>query len=385
MFEDESVEIEIDEFGNVIEDNEDDDLGDNGNDEDSDDLDENNDEDPSIFEIDEFGNVLGSEEEDDEDIDEDEDDKNKDKPLDGSDESDDLGNEEDSSNYSLIAQALYEKGALSSLDEEQLSKIDSTDSLLEALVNDKKASEFSDLKDSQKEYLEALRAGIPEEAIKNNFSERADLESIDEDSIKENEDLRKDIITRDLELKGYSEDRIKRMVARIVDSGDDIEEAKDSLKTLIKLNKERVTAETQRQNEAKIKQKEKRDEFFNNLKESINGTDEIISGMKLNEKTKNELYKSITTPVAKNSSGQDLDVVLSSWVKDKDYSIKVHYMHMLTKGFTDFSNITKVAKSSAVEELDRRLRNDKLGARKGSPNSKGKAKRGIAALSKIKI
>ena len=260
-----------------------------------------------------------------------------------------------SSPISTLASALLEEGVLRSLSEDDIKEIKSAKDLIDALAKDKEESEYSDLTEEQKTYLKALRLGIPNESLKENFSAQKELESISENDLKDDEELRREIIMQDFLNKGYSEDKAKKLTERSFDIGEDKSDALDALESIKIANKQILDKEMKRREQLELDAQKEREKSLDKLKGKIDKSEEIISGIKLSSKVKEELYKQMTIPAAKNKDGKPLDAVMASWVEDPDYALKVHYLHKITNGFKDFNLLVKKSKSKAIEQLEEQL------------------------------
>ena len=192
--------------------------------------------------------------------------------------------------------------------------------------------EFEDLNDSQKEYLEALRTGIPHEDIQqhqqvmDNFNSISD-ESIEDDS-QNGEALRRDIIMANFTSKGINEARAKKLTDKIFDTGEDIQEAKESLAELKSLEKIRFESEKQSRAEAKKAQEKAETDARNKLDKFIKDTNEIIPGLNIPQSIKTKIVKGLTEPVGYTESNQPLDL-LSKYLYDNPVEGRARLAYLL--------------------------------------------------------
>ena len=268
------------------------------------------------------------------------------------------GEDSDSSSgklYSSLASALQEQGILSSLDPEK-DKIESVEDLMEVFNRELSTREFSDLTDTQKEYVKALRNGIPEEEVKEYLSVTNDLNSITEDELRNNADLRQELIKQDFIKQGLNETKAAKLAKLSADSGED--EA-DALEALISL-RENITKEyqskLQAQEQAKLDAQKKQEEDLARLKKEVNSVKEIIPGLKLTSAEKEKLYEQMTKP-AGQVNGQPISAIQKKRMENPmDFEVKLNYLFKITNGFENFDKIVKKTKSSSIKELEKQLK-----------------------------
>lgn len=256
---------------------------------------------------------------------------------------------------SILAQALREEGILSNLDDEKLKNIKDARSLVDAFKEYMAENELADLDEDSKNFITLTRAGRAPEAVKQAVAAKQAVEKIDEKVLEgdQGKTLRQQIIYTDLLEKGFTDEKAKKMVKTYVELGDDLEEAKASLKTLKdnrarELSEAAATAQRERlENETKAQRE------LSELKDKIYKTEEIFKGYKINQTTKDKIFESMTKPVTKDKSGKELNAISAARMKDPtDFDTKLHYLFTITKGFTDLSTITKKEKTTAIKQLD---------------------------------
>ncbi|NDB58376.1 hypothetical protein EB001_08010, partial [bacterium] len=81
---------------------------------------------------------------------------------------------------SSLVSTLVDEGVLPSLDEEELGEIKSASDLIAIINKQVKSNEFADLTEDQKEYLTALRSGVPNEAYRQQKSIESQYNNIQE-------------------------------------------------------------------------------------------------------------------------------------------------------------------------------------------------------------
>jgi hypothetical protein len=105
--------------------------------------------------------------------------------------------------FTSFATVLKDAGVLSSLGDEDLGEIKSTDDLVKAIEKQIKANEYSKLNDDQKKWLEALETGVPEQEVKSSQTSAAQYKRITDDQIEESEHLQFELIKRSFLIKGF--------------------------------------------------------------------------------------------------------------------------------------------------------------------------------------
>ena len=256
--------------------------------------------------------------------------------------------------FSSLVQALKEGGILEDIKDED---IKSQDDFFKVLEDGIKQREFSDLTDSQKEYLEALRDGIPHEEIAAHQQNIEAYNSITDEAIEEESDdgsdLRRTIITNNYLSKGFSEAKAKKLIDKIFESGEDVDEAKDALNELKTIEKQ-----TFEQNKAKLAEQKKvqqkaEKESIDKLNKIVKETKEIIPGLAIPQALKNDVIKGLTQPVAFTEDNRPLDII-SKFLYDNpiDGRFKLAYILKATKDLTNMGVLeNKKAKKDAWKNL----------------------------------
>ena len=259
--------------------------------------------------------------------------------------------------YSSVSSALVQDGVLSTFDTEK-NKIESAEDLIGAIKQEIENNEYSDLNDTQKEYLTALRTGVPMEEYKQAISMEEQLNSITDAHLTEDADLRKSIITQDFLNKGFSEARAAQQTQLSIDAGRDEEDAKLALADIQLKSREAIQA---KMDSAAADQKAENDKIAADkasLKKTVFDATEYIEGMPINEEIKKAVYDSITKQVGE-VDGKGLNKVMAARAKDPvNFDAKLHYFYHITNGFKDFDKVKATQKSSAVSELDRFIKSN---------------------------
>lgn len=266
--------------------------------------------------------------------------------------------------YSSLANVLQDQGILSSLDPD--TKINSAEDLINAFNTELEKREFADLTDDQKQYLTALRSGIPAQDVQSHMSLMQELSSIDEGLLEQNAELRVELIKEDFLRQGMSSERAEKLAKRSVEIGEDIQDAKEALNSLKVLEQKGYEAKIQAAKDKQAAEAKAFQDSLDALKKTVTETKEIIPGFKINEKQKDMLFEQMTKPVGKMGNQLINAVQKARMDNPVDFEIKLNYLFQVTKGFTDFSSIVKTAKSKAVEDLEKVVKSQNFKSPGGS-------------------
>ena len=286
------------------------------------------------------------------------------------DSNEDIGPSPNSNFYYSIANALVEDGILPDLDNDFIKDIKSPEDFAAAIDKQIEAK----LDETQKRINEALNANVAPDEIRQYETVLDNLNKITEDSINDEsergENLRKQLIFQDLINRGFSKERATREVKKSIDSGSDIDDAKEALESninffnqqyenLIKESKEAVDAEKQRQ------KKEAAD-----LKKQMLEDKEIFEGVTIDKATRQKAYDSIVKPAYKTENG-DYITALQKYEMDNpvEFRKKLGVIFTLTDGFKNLDALVKgkVRKEvrKNIRELEHTLKNTNIP--KGNP------------------
>lgn len=277
-----------------------------------------------------------------------------------------------SSPYTSLTSALKEEGVLSSLSEEELAEIKTGEDLVEAVRGQIRQNEYSDLSDDQKEYLEALRSGVPDANYRQAKQSSDTYSKIDESSLDADdaENFRKSLITNDFLSKGFSQADAEKYAQRSLDLGEDVEDSKAALGRLKEAEKEKIS---QMSAQAKEQQKAAEDAHrarVDSLKQKVNASNEIVPGVKFNQQTKDKVFELMTDTAGFDSNNNPMNAVVKEMVENPDYLVKMFYLHHVTDGLNDWSKINSAAKRNAVNKLDESLKAQDAKIRTGTDSTR---------------
>jgi len=261
--------------------------------------------------------------------------------------------------FSSLVQALKEGGILEDVEDKDIKSQEDFFSVLEESI---KAREFADLDDTQKEYLEALRAGIPHEEIAAHQRNIEAYNSITEDALTEEstdgEELRRTIIMNNFITKGIAEARAKKLVDKIFDAGEDVSEATEALTELQTVEKKQFEADKQNRIAAKKAQEKADKDAVDKLNKIVKDTKELIPGMQIPQTLKNNIIKGLTQPVGFTEDKRPLDII-SKYLYDNpiDGRFKLAYILSVTDGMKKMDVLeNKKAKRNAFKDLENAMR-----------------------------
>ena len=262
-------------------------------------------------------------------------------------------NEADSSPILPFASLLQEKGFLPHLDMDEFSnEEDPVDALTSAIRNEISIANESFINSFPKELIDMAKAvanGVPVSQLKESKLKELEYTTIREDKLAEDVNLQKKLVRNYLKEKGFKDAKIEREVTRYEDLGDLETEAKDALEELKTISKEKQEyakyeyAERQKQLEAQNKQ------LLGNIHNSIETTEEIIPGLKMNKTVKDNIYATMTQIVDQDANGTPMNGIMSARAQDPvAFDTVVSYLINITskngKPFTDWGKLGRAAK-----------------------------------------
>lgn len=238
-----------------------------------------------------------------------------------------------------------------------VTSIKSSDDLLKA--------QTAELAEWKKGYLESLppvikqlaeswEEGVPLNDLINIKSNQIKYSTITEEKLKENTGLQKDIYKSYLkETTKFSDKKINDLIEKAEDDFTLEELVKDE--ALPELQKYETEKEQELVKITKKQQEEAKAENETRIKhyqETINKTVEFIPGVTISKLEKDNIYKNMVTPVAKDGYGNPVTLTQAVYLKDPaKFDAFVTYMVMKTKGLEDFSFITNEVTTKATKKL----------------------------------
>ena len=268
----------------------------------------------------------------------------------------------DENPFSSFAQALKGDGLFQFLDDEAVSKIVDAETFGEAFQNEIDAR----LDEETRRYKEAIQNGMSPSVIAQYQNTIQRLENITDEQIDSDDEqganLRRTLLFRDFINRGFSEERAKKQVERIVSSGTDKDDAKDALESIkeyfkdkyqeqLDLNKQEAEAERQ-------KVKREAEEF----RKAVLEKDKLFEDIPIDKPTRKRAYEAMTRIVKTNEEGEQLTAVqLYADEHPVEFRTALGIVWALTDGFTKMGNLLQKSVNKKVnknlQEIESRLRN----------------------------
>ena len=252
--------------------------------------------------------------------------------------------------FSSIAKAFAEEGIFPDLNEEEVANIKTAESFRELI--DKQIQ--SQLDEKQKRIDEALNVGIEPDDIRKYENTLSYLDEVSEDKLTEEttegEELRKRLIYQDYINRGFSQERATKEVKRSIDSGNDIEDAKEALNS----NKEYFKTQYDKLlNDAKEEQKKYEQERKNQaeqLKKSIIEEKKVFGDIEVDKITRQKIFDNLSKPVYKDEETGTYMTALQKYQHDNpnEFIKNVSTIFTLTDGF---KNLNKLVKGKVNKEI----------------------------------
>lgn len=282
---------------------------------------------------------------------------------------DDAATSSSQNTFTSLASALAEAGTLTTLSDEELAGITDASTLLEALGKQVKDNEFSGLNDVQKQYLTALEAGVPHDTFVHTMASADAYSRISEDVIESRPDIQAELIRRNFLVKGFSAEKANSYAALAMKGDDPIKEAIESRNALVAFEKGKIDQEINAGRQSQEDMLKEAEQALAALKSKVTETSEVIPGIKVNSPTREKIFKSMTTPI-KVKDESPLNEVMDKYESDAEYKMRLHALHVLTNGFTDFSKFSKTIKSTAIKDLEDKVNSGGFSG-SGKPSGKG--------------
>jgi len=271
--------------------------------------------------------------------------------------------------YAPFASALHEQGLLPNLDLEEFEKAEDKQEALFAAVNKEIEMGVEAFKESLppelKAKIDSLQTGIPE----NKTSIYAQVEKLTIDSL-EDSNVAKHVVKQNLIVSGLTQDKAEKYVNAL--SEEDLTTESETALYELKTRAVQEKQEAQRlQVERENQYKAQREETLKSIKASVDNTVEIIPGIKLNPNVKDTVFKSMTTPVGKDTNGRPINAVQAAREKDPiKFETTLHYLNALGVFEGKWDKIIKTQKTNAIKQLEESLSGGtSYTAGKGTPST----------------
>lgn len=262
----------------------------------------------------------------------------------------------------VFARYLLEQGNISNLDEKALQDVIESEGeesalsfLIQSEVDYNKTSILENYDLYNQEYIKMRESGVdPEDAAKSIQSlEQLDSINVEDLEDESSSDLRKQILFANYKATtNFSDDRIKKLIQRSLDLGEDLDDVKEALESLKEIKKEEIENLKKTKITEKLNQEKEVKETISNLKTKINSLDEIVPNLKVSKQSKQKIEELLTKPVKQTDQGQMLNGVWSKRMDNPmDFDIKLAYLIELGAFDGKWDKLIKKTESKITEEL----------------------------------
>ena len=257
--------------------------------------------------------------------------------------------------YSSIAKAFADEGIFPDLEDDEVEKIDSAESLRAAIDKQIQAG----LDEKQKRIDQALNYGVETSEVKKYEQTLTYLDSLQESNITANdtqgENLRKQLIYQDFINRGYNKDRAIKMVERSFNAGTDIDDAKEALKSNREFFQDEYDSLIEEAKKTQEKEESNRKEQAEKLKKSILEDKKFFGEVEVDKTTRQKVFDNISKPVWKDPETGEYYTAIQKYERDNhsDFMKNVGLLFTLTDGF---KSLDKLVKSKVKKEVGKGLR-----------------------------
>jgi hypothetical protein len=282
------------------------------------------------------------------------------------DEDDSSNLEEDASNpekpkdgsniYRTLSELLKEEGIVEDTFEDKEALFNYFKSVADNNVKewiDSLPREISDLITNYEE-------GVPFDELLQIKSDQIRLDSITDESLEDNIDLQKNLVRNFYQGKGFTESKIEKMISKSEDLDELEEEAKEALAELKEVESKRLESAQLETKRKALENQKAYVESVNKLNSTINEVKEIIPGVKIDDKTKKELFNMITKPAETRDGVSYSEIMLLREKNPLDFELKLNYYAKM--GLFDenpkFDVIMKKSETKVLNKLERQLEED---------------------------
>ena len=260
------------------------------------------------------------------------------------------------SNIIAFAKALSEQGVLSDLPEDFDGTTEGLVKLMQNTVNSGIEAYKNDLPPVIKDLVNNYEENVPLKDLIDTKSREIQYSTITEEAIDSNVNLQKALIAEDLKNRGYTQEKINERIEMFESNDVLASEAKDAQAALVNVERYHQEQLKKRTEEEKELAAKKNEENLSNIKTSIGKLQEIIPGIPLNDNSKENIYKSMTSVVETDKNGRPMNAVMKTRTEDPlKFETTLHYLHSLGVFDGDWSKIRNVSKSNAMKELTEKL------------------------------
>lgn len=245
--------------------------------------------------------------------------------------------------YSSIAKALKEEGIFPDLDDEVTNGIKAPEDFADAIEKQIQAK----FDERQRRIDSALNAGIEPSEIQKYEKTLSYLNSIQDSDItdeSENGDkLRQQLIYTDFINRGYTKERAQREVQKSINSGTDIEDAKEALASNKDFFKNEYDNIIKKAQEEEKREEQERREQGEKLKKSILEDSKVFGDLSIDKSTRQKIYDNISKPVYKDPETGELYTAIQKYEMENrtEFLKNIGLLFTLTDGFKNLDGLVK--------------------------------------------
>ena len=292
-------------------------------------------------------------------------DSNGESPAPDSDKSSEKSSDDNVPATLLFARFLSEQGNLTSFNEEDFLKdLEDSDettalsNLWNKEVEKIREGLLEDYEEDVKNYLDLVDSGVDPEIAKDTASSKKFFDSINKADLQDDdkEELRKDILRHKYRLTTRFDDKkIEKLIERTVSLGEDIEEAEEAVDELKQYYAEQMVAEKKQAIAEQEKYKELQKNQLKELKEKIDKVEEVVPGIKLTPKVRQDIFEKITKPV-KEINGQPVNSIWAKRLEDP-FKFDTIIATLDSMGIFDgkWDKLLKNTKTKTIDDLKKKL------------------------------
>ena len=261
--------------------------------------------------------------------------------------------------YSSIAKALKEEGIFPDLeDDNEVKDAQDFKDLIQRQIDE-------GLDSVQRRIKDALTYGMQPNTILQYENTINSLHSITEDQLEamnqDGENIRKQLIYQDYINRGYSQQRAIKEVEKSVNSGTDVDDAKEALQTAIEYYEDLYDSSVnQAKQQAEAKKQEEQKEI-DGIKNSILNDKTFFGDISIDKKTRQKVLDNMLKPSYQDENGVYYTELQKYQRENRNEYLKnIALIFTLTDGFKDMSKLVtgKVKKevNKGLRELEHTLR-----------------------------
>ena len=245
--------------------------------------------------------------------------------------------------YSSIANAMAVDGIFPNLTDETIKQVSDADSFARLIEDEVNAR----LDEKQQRISKALDNGVEPNDIRmyentlNYISGITDAQLSEEGE--KGEQLRRNIIYQDFINKGEKPERAQKLTGRSIDTGNDIEDAKDALQSNREYFSNAYNKLLQEAQEKSDKEKAQKAKAAEKLKNDIMTDKQIMGDIEIGNDVRKKALDNITRAVYKDpETGNYLTAIQRYEMEHRgDFLAKVGLIFTMTNGFKDFDSFVK--------------------------------------------